>query len=151
MVLPDINLLVYAYNAAAPLHERARQWWEATINSGLAVALPWIVCHGFIRIMTHPRIMMTPLEPQQAIRHVREWLAQPEIQVIEPGSQHIVILDRLLGEVGVGGNLSTDAVIASLAIEYQCELHSNDSDFGRFSGLRWTNDQRHVELDPDDN
>ena len=28
---------------------------------------------------------------------------------------------------------------AALAIETQSELHSNDSDFSRFSGLRWRN------------
>ena len=139
MVLPDHNLLVYAYNADAPLHDQARKWWEESINSGAGLALSWIVCHGFIRIMTHLRIMVTPLVPQRAVQHVQAWLALPELQIIEPGSKHIGILDRLLAEVGVGGNLCTDAVIASLAIEYQCELHSNDTDFARFSGLRWKN------------
>jgi hypothetical protein len=42
-------------------------------------------------------------------------------------------------EAGAVGNMTTDAVLAALAIEYQCELYSNDTDFARFSGLRWIN------------
>ncbi|MEK6608622.1 MAG: hypothetical protein AABZ30_13260, partial [Myxococcota bacterium] len=40
---------------------------------------------------------------------------------------------------GVGGALTTDTHLAALAIEHQCELHSNDADFHRFPGLRWRN------------
>jgi len=36
-------------------------------------------------------------------------------------------------------DLTTDAHLAALAIEYQAELHTNDGDFSRFSGLRWRN------------
>ena len=39
----------------------------------------------------------------------------------------------------VGPNLVTDAHLAALAIEHQAVLHSNDSDFARFSGLTWRN------------
>jgi predicted nucleic acid-binding protein len=49
------------------------------------------------------------------------------------------LLDRLLSIAGTGGNLTTDAHLAALAIEHQCELHSNDNDFARFPGLRWRN------------
>ena len=45
----------------------------------------------------------------------------------------------MLASVGVGGNLVTDAHIVALAIEHQAEVHSNDSDFARFPGLRWRN------------
>jgi len=37
------------------------------------------------------------------------------------------------------GNLTTDAHLAALAIEYQAELASTDADFARFPGLRWFN------------
>ena len=79
VILPDINLLVYAYNANAPLHVGARRWWETTLGTSQAVALPWVVSHGFIRVMTHPRVVENPLRPEAAIRHVREWLQQPYV------------------------------------------------------------------------
>jgi predicted nucleic acid-binding protein len=40
---------------------------------------------------------------------------------------------------GLGGNLTTDALIAAHAIENAATLFSNDRDFDRFSGLKWTN------------
>jgi predicted nucleic acid-binding protein len=45
----------------------------------------------------------------------------------------------LLRSVGTGGNLTTGAQLAALALEYDAEIHSNDTDFGRFPGLRWSN------------
>lgn len=139
MILPDINLLVYAYNADAPLHARARSWWEQLLNEFHPVALPWTVSHGFIRLMTHPRVLERPLRPEVALRHVRSWTAFPSVQIIEPASRHLDILGSLLEEIGSAGSLTTDAILAALAIEYGCELHSNDVDFARFSGLRWKN------------
>lgn len=41
MVLPDVNLLVYAYNEASPLHAAAREWWEDLLTREYPVALPW--------------------------------------------------------------------------------------------------------------
>lgn len=137
MILPDINLLVYAYNADAPQHKAARNWWEDLLNSYQPVAIPWLVSHGFIRVMTHPRVLERPLRVEDALARVREWLEWSSVEVLVPGSRHLEILESLLGETGVGGNMVTDTVLAALAIEYQCEIHSNDNDFARFSGLRW--------------
>lgn len=36
-------------------------------------------------------------------------------------------------------NLATDVQIAAHAIERNGEVHSNDTDFGRFEGLHWVN------------
>ena len=60
MIIPDVNLLVYAYNRADPQHEAARQWWETTLNETDPVGLPWLVSSGFIRLMTHPRVADSP-------------------------------------------------------------------------------------------
>jgi toxin-antitoxin system PIN domain toxin len=137
MILPDVNLLVYAYNRDARQHTAARAWWEGLLTSTEPVALPWAVGCGFIRLMTHPTVLLRPLDPSRAVAHVRAWLDRPNVEILDPGPRHLELLGRLLDELGVGGNLTTDAHLAALAIEHQCELHSNDADFGRFSGLRW--------------
>jgi toxin-antitoxin system PIN domain toxin len=137
MILPDVNLLVYAYNRDARQHAAARAWWEGLLTSTEPVALPWAVSCGFIRLMTHPTVLLRPLDPSRAVAHVRVWLDRPNVEILDPGPRHLELLGRLLDELGVGGNLTTDAHLAALAIEHQCELHSNDADFGRFSGLRW--------------
>ena len=87
--------------------------------------------------MTHPTVLVRPLDPSRAVAHVRAWLDRPNVEALEPGPRHLELLERLLVDIGIAGNLTTDAHLAALAIEHQCELHSNDADFGRFSGLRW--------------
>lgn len=32
MIVPDVNLLVYAYDSKAPHHPRARAWWEGLLG-----------------------------------------------------------------------------------------------------------------------
>lgn len=139
MILPDLNLIVYAHNADAPDHGAARAWWEGLLNGNEPVAIPWAVALGFVRLMTHRAVLITPLQPAAAIAHVRSWFAQPAVEHLEPGPRHLDILDRMLSAAGTAGNLTTDAHLAALAIEHQCELHSNDTDFARFPGLRWRN------------
>jgi predicted nucleic acid-binding protein len=68
-----------------------------------------------------------------------QWFRSPSVTPLNPGTQHIAIFRNMLAAAGVAGNLVTDAHIAALAIEHQAEVHSNDSDFARFPGLRWRN------------
>ena len=137
MIIPDLNLLIYAYNEAAPFHEDAKRWWEELVNGEVRVGIPWVVSIGFVRLMTHPRVLVHPMAPAQAVDFVLEWFRFPNVVPIHPGTDHLVYFRRNLLAAGVGGNLVTDSHLAALALEYQAELHSNDSDFARFPGLRW--------------
>jgi toxin-antitoxin system PIN domain toxin len=139
VILPDINLLVHAYNSRSPVHDRARGWWEGLLNTTQPVGLSWAGMLGFIRISTHRQILANPLPVASACSHVRAWLAQPYVAILDPGARHAEILFGLLEALGTAGNLTTDAHLAALAIEHQAELHSTDADFSRFPGLRWTN------------
>jgi uncharacterized protein len=139
VIVPDVNLLVYAYDADSSEHRRAKSWWEAVLSSRHTVGIPWTVILGFIRIMTHRSVLLQPVSPAEALADVRAWLGRENVRVVEPGPRHLDILEELLGALGVAGSLTTDAHLAALAIEYQAELHSNDVDFARFTGLRWKN------------
>lgn len=139
MIIPDLNLLLYAYNADAPHHVRARAWWEGLLNGRDPVGLPWVVGLGFIRLMTNPAVLVSPVTPAIALAHVEAWVNRPQVEIVNPGPRHLEILGILFQAAGVASNLTTDAHLAALAIENQCELHSNDTDFARFSGLRWRN------------
>ena len=139
MLIPDINLIVYAYNSDAPEHASAKRWWEETLSGETRVGLPWAVLLGFIRIMTSRRILIDPMPMDEAIGHVRSWMAQPQTEVVHPGPQHLDLVGRLAAGSAATGELTTDLHLAALAIEYQAELHSNDTDFRRFPGLRWFN------------
>jgi hypothetical protein len=139
MIIPDVNLLVYAHNEASPLHAPARAWWEEILSSERHVGLPWAVAMGFVRLVTHPRILEEPLPAARALDRVETWLACAAVRVLEPGRRHLVILRELFAATGVAASLTTDTHLAALAIEHQAELCSNDADFARFPGLRWRN------------
>jgi len=139
VIIPDVNLLVYAHDSKAARHSEARLWWEEALSSTRTVGIPWVAVLGFLRIMTNPRIMRTAMLPSDAIRRVRAWLAQPQVEIVTPGERHAEILFGLLEELGTAGNLTTDAHLAALAIEYRAELASTDADFARFPRLRWFN------------
>ena len=139
MILPDVNLLIHAYNSDSRRHAAARTWWEQTLHQPRPVGLAWATVLGFIRIMTHRGILGNPMTVGQAIARSRAWLNHPRVQVLTPGESHSDILFQLLEQLGTAGNLTTDAHLAALAIEYQAELASTDADFARFPGLRWFN------------
>lgn len=139
MIVPDVNLLLYAVVSAFPLHKRAHAWWEETVNSAAEIGLASPAIFGFIRIATNPRVLSPPLPVEAAVGYVSAWLAQPNVSHLVPGARHMEIAFSLLKEVGTGGNLTTDVQLAALAFEYDADMHSNDTDFARFPGLRWVN------------
>lgn len=139
MIIPDVNVLVYAYNKDAKQHAAAREWWERTLAQAQPVGMPWVTILGFIRISTQRRIIERPMFPHDAIERVRSWLEVPNVEIISPGEDHGDILFRLIEEGGTAGDLTTDAHLAALAIEHGAELVSTDTDFARFRGLRWFN------------
>ena len=139
MIVTDINLLVHAYNRESPRHEAARKWWEGRLNGTESVGLAWVVMLGFIRLTTNRQILKNPWNASEACDAVRTWLDRPYVTVLHAGDRHPEVLFGLLSSVGAAGNLTTDAHLAALAIEHQAELHSTDTDFARFAGLRWVN------------
>lgn len=139
MIIPDVNLLIYAYNSDAPHHAAAKTWWEELLSSDQPVGLAWATTLGFIRLMTHRAVLLMPLDPERAVQVVRSWHARPSVTVLEPGPRHLNLLAGIFQALGTAGNLTTDAHLAALAIEHQGELCSNDADFARFPGLRWSN------------
>jgi toxin-antitoxin system PIN domain toxin len=94
--------------------------------------LAYAVILGFVRIATNPRATARPLAPGTAFEQVDDWLAAPAAQLIHPGVLHLAICRELLEDVGTGGDLTTDAHLAALAIEQNATLASFDSDFHRF-------------------
>ena len=139
MIIPDLNLLVYSYSQASPFHHDARRWWEGLVNGTERVGISWVVSTGFVRLMTSRTSTNPPITPSEAIDTVESWFRYPHIAPLNPGIDHLTLLRDALAAAGVGGNLVTDAHLAALAIEYQAEVHSNDTDFARFPGLRWRN------------
>lgn len=139
MIVPDVNLLVYAYNKGSKEHEATKYWWEETLNSGTIVLLPWIVVSGFIRLVTSLSISENPLSAEKAIGLIQGLLALHNVSMISQGDRHLSILKEFAKTCPIEGRNFTDAQIASLVIEYNATLYSNDTDFLRYAGLKLVN------------
>jgi hypothetical protein len=80
-----------------------------------------------------------PLPVDTAFELVSAWLDQTSATIVHPGPRHLPVLRELLLPLGTGGNLTSDAHLAALAIEHGAELCSSDADFARYPGLKWRN------------
>jgi uncharacterized protein len=139
MILPDVNLLLYAVFDATPEHRAAARWWTSVLNGPEEVALVAPALFGFIRIATSPRVYADPLGLEEAVAQVEEWLGRPQVRVLVPGPRYLSLAFGLLRASGAGGNLTTDAQLAAYALENSATLYSNDTDFLRFAGLKVVN------------
>jgi toxin-antitoxin system PIN domain toxin len=135
----DANLLLYAEDSLSEHHETARNWWDTQLSGSEAVALCWPVLTAFIRIGTNARLHKRPLTLKEAIERVQSWIDQPCVRIIEASEQHWELFQKMLRVGNATANLVSDARLAALAVEHNCVLHSTDTDFARFRGLKWKN------------
>ena len=138
MIVLDVNILLYAYDATSPLHDRARSWLEGVFSGAEPIGLPWQTIGAFLRIVTNPRLARH-VTPQEAGIVIDSWLEHPLVVVLTPGDYHWPLLRQMVIEGQAAGPLVTDAQLAALAIENGGVLYSADRDFARFPGLRWIN------------
>lgn len=135
MICPDINLLLYANFSTFPQHKDAKTWWDSTLSGTDQVRIGHVVVMGFLRISTNKKVFNPPLSMDQAVAVVDAWLNQPNVELIAPSETHWTNLKLMLSSGNAGSNLTTDAHIAALAADYGLIVYSNDTDFGRFSGI----------------
>jgi hypothetical protein len=137
VIVPDANLLLYAYDAASPFHTGAARWWSDVLSGNEPVGLTHPALFAFMRIATSARVFEAPMKLAEAGRCVNDWLERGVARVLLPDENHTgLVLSLLHAAGGTGGNLVTDAQIAALAMAYQGTVHTSDRDFLRFEGLR---------------
>jgi toxin-antitoxin system PIN domain toxin len=137
MILPDVNILVYAHREDAVDHLRYRQWLEGIIQSGQPYGISDHVLSGFLRIVTHPRIFSPPSPIRSALDFARQVREQPNCRAIVPGALHWQTFTDLCESLHAAGNLVPDAWLAAIAIESDCEWITTDRDYEQFPRLRW--------------
>ena len=142
MILPDINVLIHAHNTASPHHEAARAWWDGALAGTEGIGLAWVTILGFIRISPHRGILNNPMSPADACSRIEEWLALPHVHIPMPAAGHFARLQENLRALGTAGNLTTDAHLATLAMERGYTLCSTDADFSRFPKIKCINPLR---------
>lgn len=137
MNLVDANVLLYAVNRDARHHDVSRSWLDGALSGDDVVAFAWVALLAFVRLSTKAGLFPSPLSVEGALDRVHAWTTAAPAVIVEPTPDHAQILRRLLGGVGVGGNLVNDAHLAALAVEHRCTVVSYDNDFARFEGVSW--------------
>ena len=137
MILPDVNVLIYAFRADSPRHAEYNDWLTSSISGYEAFGVSELVLSGVLRVLTHPRIFSPPTPLGKALAFIDALRAQPNCVLVQPGPWHWEIFTQLCSTAGAKGNLVADAYHAALAIEHGCEWITTVRDYSRFRGLRW--------------
>jgi toxin-antitoxin system PIN domain toxin len=137
MILPDVNVLIYAFRRDSAQHAVCRPWLADLVLGDSRFGVAVMALAAVVRITTNPRVYKTPSTPAEAFAFCDNILGQPHCQIVAPGERHWDIFRRLCMETDSGGARATDAWFAALAIEWGCEWITFDRDYARFPGLNW--------------
>jgi toxin-antitoxin system PIN domain toxin len=138
MILPDVNVLIYAFRQDAPQHAVCRSWLNGVVAADARFGISKLALAAVVRVITNPRIHRAPASLVDAFAFCENLLQQPHCVVVEPGDRHWEILRRLCTDNGIKGPGVTDAWYAALAIEWACEWVTCDRDFLKFPELNCT-------------
>jgi len=67
MILPDANLILYAYDLESPFHPVAADWWTRCLNEVEPVGLAQVIVFAFLRLSTSPKVFANPFSLADAI------------------------------------------------------------------------------------
>jgi uncharacterized protein len=139
MLMPDVNVLIYAHRADAPFHVPYHQWWNAVVNDPRPFAVSAQVAIGFVRIVTQPTMPGGPTPLVGALAFIDDILTRANCRLIVPEADHWSHTARLCRETKAVGKLVADAQHAAIAIASGCTWVTRDKDFARFvpHGLDW--------------
>lgn len=132
MIIPDINLLVYAHNSSSPFFAMANKWLAAQLNGPDITCFCWETINGFVRISTNPSAVPSALTLDQAFSVVEFWLESQNAVLLRRTQRHLAVLKAVADSGNVTGGKFSDAVLAAFAIEHNARLATTDSDFGKF-------------------
>ena len=87
MILPDVNVLVYAFRRDIPQHAVCRRWLADVVESDARFGLSPAVLSAVVRITTNLRAFKMPSAVDEAFGFCEDLLCQPHCQIVEPGDR----------------------------------------------------------------
>lgn len=145
MLLPDVNVLIYAHRTDSCSDHAAYAAWLTGLATGREpFALSSLALSTVVRIVTNLRVFRTPSTHDQVFGFIGELVARSNARVVHPGPLHLEIFEDLCRRSGAVGKLAADAQHAAVAVEHGCTMVTTDADFDRFPELRWRHPLRGV-------
>ncbi|MEK7266351.1 MAG: type II toxin-antitoxin system VapC family toxin [Pseudomonadota bacterium] len=137
MILPEVNILIYAFRADMDQHARIRPWLTAIAEGDAAFGISPLTLSALIRITTNVKAFRQPSTLEECFEFSKALTSQPNCRIVEPGERHWSIFKKLCLETETTGPRVTDAWFAALAIEHGCRWVTLDRDYARFPDLDW--------------
>jgi toxin-antitoxin system PIN domain toxin len=137
VILPDVNVLIYAFRADSPNHSGFREWLHGMVNGPSAYGIYPLVLSALVRICTHPRIFANPSTTESTLQFCKALTGPRTCHIVSPGVRQWAIFEDLCHRARATGNLVQDAWLAAVAIESGCEWITTDTDYAKFPGLSW--------------
>ena len=138
MILPDVNMLLYAHDENSEFHASAVTWLESILEVE-QVFFSWHTITGFLRIITNPRSSFNPLTIETAVQIVESWLELDNTHLVFLQKKNWPLFSRMLIDGQATGNLVMDAHLAALSASCGATVATTDRDFSRFPNIQVTN------------
>jgi toxin-antitoxin system PIN domain toxin len=138
VIVPDVNVLVYAFHRDATKHEQYAEWLADVVAGPEELGLVEAALTGFLRVVTHPRIYADPAPSIEALAFVTALRGGGQARTLAATDatwQHFA--DIATADRQVRGALVPDAWLAAMARSHGGRLATADRGFARFAGLRW--------------
>jgi uncharacterized protein len=137
VILPDVNVLLYAFRSDDARHAACKTWLRSVIAGDAQFGISPLALAAVVRIATNRQAFLEPSTLEDVFGFCDDILTQPHCEIVEPGARHWSIFNRLCIETNTRGPRVTDAWYAALAIEHGCTWITYDRDYARFPGLEW--------------
>lgn len=134
-VAVDTNVLVYSSNESDPAYQPAHELLDRLAQGPEIVYLFWPVLMGYLRIVTHRRLLPAPLTPADAAYNVNRLLVRPQVRAPGEGDGFWSLF-RELSEDRVRGDDVSDTHIAALMRQHGvATIYTRDRDFRCYDGI----------------
>jgi uncharacterized protein len=137
VILPDVNVLLYAFRGDSARHSVCKPWLDRIVLGDAQFGLSPLALSAVARIATNPRVFKQPSSVEEVFAFCGNLLGQPHCEPVRPGPRHWSIFTRVCREADVRGPRMSDAWFAALAIEHGCSWITYDRDYARFAELEW--------------
>lgn len=132
----DAGILACAVNRFVPEHARASAVIEELANGVTPWAIPWPVAHEFVRLVTHPHVVVRPLEPGDAWGYLERLREGASLRMLGPTERHGETVAALMRGLGAGEGGSAGVETAAILWEHGVrDLLSADRGMRNFAFL----------------
>jgi toxin-antitoxin system PIN domain toxin len=138
VILPDVNVLIYAFRESLPEHGVYSRWLRRAAVAPEGLLLTDLALIGFVRVVTNSRAVDPVSSAGQALNFVAALRASKSAVMARTVPATWTVLEGLVEQDRqIRANLVPDAYLAATALSHNALVATRDRGFARYPGLRW--------------